>query len=68
MLHNPSLLVFWSDHMKSTNEVVRLDAVSFFQTLCSQSHDEEEVVKIAEIVIKAITGMDDDMMGDLTEA
>lgn len=41
--------------MKSTNATVRSDAASLFETLCVKSSNEAEVVKIVDIVIKALT-------------
>ncbi|KAI8916484.1 armadillo-type protein [Powellomyces hirtus] len=44
------------NNMRSTNQLVRQDASSLFATLCSKSEDEKESTKVAELLLKTITG------------
>ncbi|KAI8816085.1 armadillo-type protein [Fimicolochytrium jonesii] len=43
------------NHMRSTNDVVRLSAADFFKTFCSKSTEEKELVAVVDLTAKALT-------------
>ncbi|KAI8994402.1 armadillo-type protein [Gaertneriomyces semiglobifer] len=49
-----SFVASLAGHLKSTNEVVRRDAIGLFATLCSKSAEEKPLVKVVDELVKAI--------------
>ncbi|KAJ3153392.1 translational activator of GCN4 [Geranomyces michiganensis] len=45
--------VLLNNSFRSTDAIVRHDAASLFQTLCSKSRDEKELVKIVDLLLKS---------------
>ncbi|KAJ3234763.1 translational activator of GCN4 [Chytriomyces hyalinus] len=43
------------NNMKSTNEAIRADAASLFKTFASKSSNADELLKVADVVLKAFT-------------
>ncbi|KAI8822725.1 armadillo-type protein [Chytriomyces cf. hyalinus JEL632] len=44
------------NNMKSTNEAIRADAASLFETFASKSSNGDDLLKVAHVVLKAFTG------------
>ncbi|KAI8827337.1 armadillo-type protein [Chytriomyces cf. hyalinus JEL632] len=50
-----NLSIAYLNNMKSTNEAIRADAASLFETFASKSSNGDDLLKLADVVLKAFT-------------